>query len=148
MVGIERAEPRDREAFRVERDSVGGRIVRQTIVRTLDNRSELFGVGLRRRARRRGKRFAHALDAIGDFRNRLAGDDEAVIGEDENVRVVRQPFRNRMGERQARLAIRHEGGRDIRMRPQAFARKSLAVMSDGERDCVHAMDMDDDRPTG
>ena len=55
-------------------------------------------------AGRRGKGFAYALDAIGDFRNRLTGNDEAVIGEDENVRVLRQPFRDRMRERQAGLA--------------------------------------------
>jgi hypothetical protein len=32
------------------------------------------------------------------------------------------------------------------MRPEAFAHKSFAVTSNGERDRVHAMDMDDDRP--
>ncbi len=82
-------------------------------------------IGLWRCARRRGQRFAHALNAIGDFRNRLTGNDEAMIGEDENVRVLRQPFRNRMGKRQAWLAIRYERKRDVRMRPQAFAHKRL-----------------------
>src|SRR5271165_7035373 len=40
MVRIERAEPRDHEAFRVKRDSVDGGILRQTIVRALDDRGK------------------------------------------------------------------------------------------------------------
>jgi hypothetical protein len=121
-----------------------GKVVWQAIVRAFDDRNKLVEVSLWRCVRRREKRSAYALDAIGDFRNRLTGNDEAVICEDENVRVVRKPFCNRMGERQARLTVGHEGERDIRMGPQAFAGERLAVVSDGERNCVHAMDMDDD----
>ena len=42
VVGIERAEPRDREAFRVERDGVRGEVLRQAIVRALDDRGKRF----------------------------------------------------------------------------------------------------------
>ena len=56
--------------------------------------------------------------------SRLTGNDEAMIGEDENVRVLRQPFRGRAGKGQAWLAIGHERERDVRLRPQAFADQS------------------------
>ena len=99
MVWVKRAKPCDPEAFRIERDGVGGGVLRQAIVGAFDDRRKRFGIGSWRCARRRGKRFAYASNAMGDFRNRLAGDDEAVIGENENVRVLRQLFGNRMGKR-------------------------------------------------
>ena len=49
-----------------------------------------------------------------------------------------------MGERQARLPIGHERAHDIGHASEPFAHERFAVPADGERDRVHAMNMNDD----
>ena len=137
---------RRREIYRVEGHRVRGGIFWNTIVAAVGDRRELLNIGRRGGSGGRGKRRADGLDPVGDFGNRLTSDYEAVIAENDDVRFFRRSFQDRFCKRKPRLLVGNKHARNAGAKPKPFGDERFAVGLDRKSNCIHAVDMHDDRP--
>ena len=84
---------------------------------------------------------ANAIQPLRDLAHALAGDDEAVIGEDEDIRARLHRRADGLGQRQARAAIGNERPFDPARAAQPLGDRRLGVRAHGQGDRVDAVNM-------